>query len=328
MAQINLKHRRRVVQNVVEEVLDLLNKYEWSAGGGVFTGGDRESFGGHNPRTNPQYFDGATPILRTELFDNPADVIDITTSLTDLRHSLDLRLVVPSDDESGPIFVRVTQRTVKEVRGRVRLLMPIMVEYGKATGTTGRARRYIAQTGIYGQRRDGAWLPLFQGASNGYAPSDELKRLMQIAPGWALLQEHQWRVYFREEGTTGLGITLPTDATGAQGVFRFRELPPGAKRRTALLHWVEEHWRQDRVDPMLERKVRTYLKSKGEFNWNGLICRITPSLHEEQLEEVAKEERQQEHEEGQDVRSLFEPSLPITRPWWHQLLMRLRSGKQ
>ncbi len=72
-------------------------------------------------------------------------------------------------------------------------------------------------------------------------------------------------------------VSLCTDAVGAQELFRLRDVPSGATRRAALLHWVGEHWRRNRKDPALETQVRAHLRGATEFTWNGLYVKLTPS---------------------------------------------------
>ena len=38
-------------------------------------------------------------------------------------------------------------------------------------------------------------------------------------------------------------LTLLTDATGVKEFWKLRDVPVGRRRRAALLHWVEKHWR-------------------------------------------------------------------------------------
>lgn len=90
-----------------------------------------------------------------------------------------------------------------------------------------------------------------------------------------LVQRYQWEVSLGLEG--GASFAFQTDPVGAREVFRLRDLPNGANRRAALLHWVAEHWRKRRKDPTEEAKVRAHLRGATAFVWNGLTCRVRPA---------------------------------------------------
>jgi hypothetical protein len=74
-------------------------------------------------------------------------------------------------------------------------------------------------------------------------------------------------------------IRFITSSGGAKEIFRLRDIPDGKKRRTAILHWVKEHWRKNNS---VTRKdmlalVRRHLNGSNTFTWNGLRCTILPS---------------------------------------------------
>jgi hypothetical protein len=78
-----------------------------------------------------------------------------------------------------------------------------------------------------------------------------------------------WKVLVRFGGQKP-GVQLYTDATGVKDFFRFREIPDGRKRRDALVHWVSDHWRQNRFDPDIENYVREHLRGSRGFDWHNL----------------------------------------------------------
>jgi hypothetical protein len=93
-----------------------------------------------------------------------------------------------------------------------------------------------------------------------------------------------WRVLVRFGGQRP-GIQLYTDATGVKDFFRFREIPEGRSRRDALVHWVSDHWRQNRFDPDIENYVREHLRGSREFDWHNLAGTIElpePEIEREQ----------------------------------------------
>jgi hypothetical protein len=93
-----------------------------------------------------------------------------------------------------------------------------------------------------------------------------------------------WRVLVRFGGQRP-GIQLYTDATGVKDFFRFREIPEGRTRRDALVHWVSDHWRQNRFDPDIENYVREHLRGSRNFDWHNLAGTIElpePEIEREQ----------------------------------------------
>ena len=94
--------------------------------------------------------------------------------------------------------------------------------------------------------------------------------------------------------------------------------------------WVDEHWRQIRVDPEEETKVRAHLRgmSKGtnSFVWNGLRCTIRPSHIDHELEEIERENRKYLTEIGA-ARRIAGEDVHAQLPWWLRAWRRLK-GKR
>lgn len=84
-----------------------------------------------------------------------------------------------------------------------------------------------------------------------------------------------WRVVVR--GDSGLPISFSTDAHGVAESFKLRDVPSGAKRRNALLHWVDGHWRKRRSDPDAATWVRRHMRGATSFAWGDMDCKIRPA---------------------------------------------------
>lgn len=99
--------------------------------------------------------------------------------------------------------------------------------------------------------------------------------LHQIRIGIALQAscENDWRVLIGWENSPRVMFT--TDPLGVREVFRLRDIPNGASRRSALRHWVTDHWRRTGEEKRSE--VRAHLRGSVEFSWGGLRCKIVPS---------------------------------------------------
>lgn len=96
---------------------------------------------------------------------------------------------------------------------------------------------------------------------------------LALALGTEFIRPMHWAVTFGYEG--GGSVRCFTDPAGAAETFRLRDIPEGKKRRTALRHWVEQHWRQKRDGDLTQ--VRKHLRGAQKFTWNGLTCLIEPA---------------------------------------------------
>jgi len=97
-------------------------------------------------------------------------------------------------------------------------------------------------------------------------------------------------------------LTLLTDPTGVKEFWRLRDVPEGRVRRSALLHWVEEHWRKTRNDPDVEAFVRKHMRGETEVKQGKLHAAITPSLRDSMEAEKAAEERAMMRKRKEDRR--------------------------
>lgn len=143
-----------------------------------------------------------------------------------------------------------------------------IVEYTLAGFRMG-AATFSARTVFVGWE-GGRWVGL-----EGEAPHPLTTSLLGGLCADQFCARYEWRVSLGIQG--GPSVAFETDPTGAREVFRLRDLPDGSQRRSALLHWVGEHWRKRRSDPSEETKVRAHLRGQTEFVWNGMRCRIRPS---------------------------------------------------
>lgn len=105
----------------------------------------------------------------------------------------------------------------------------------------------------------------------------------------ALYGLHEWgnKIWRVEIGSRdGIRLIVPCDARGAQSLLQERDKEPGMKRRTPVIHWVNEHWRASRIDEELEHEVIAHLRGKdGWFCWAGWDCQI---LIPDRLKELAQ----------------------------------------
>jgi hypothetical protein len=298
MGEPNAPERRKSFDETIEDILLYLELPKW-----------RPLVHGAKQDLLPiSYFTNSLPLV--DFYDGGLHRgLEILSDVlpTDVSGRLDvcaLRLPLPEDQIAGkePIryeVYRMRQRDLKDVRGRVKPVSPLVVEVAYArvdqqggyitnrhyVGYVPKGERWVAVDTLMGRQILGSY-------------EADVHLMMRCAYGLMFRAYYDWHVTIGlDDGPT---LKLPTDPTGVREVFRLRDIPPGRQRRTALHHWVREHWRQRRADPTTEAKVREYLRGATKFTWNGLRCTIAV------IDEDQQKERQlvaQRLAEGSVVRS-------------------------
>jgi hypothetical protein len=110
---------------------------------------------------------------------------------------------------------------------------------------------------------------------------DELWQSLWLHKSLALTSDYDWIVQLGYRRNNSPLIAIPTDPISARDIFKLRDIPTGASRRTALRHWVEGHTRGSKTQA--EYTVSPHLRGAEEFHWNGLDCIIQPSPHDLRL---------------------------------------------
>lgn len=255
-------------------------------------------------RIGPKFFDGAEPFTDVGLTHGGLNFIaDHDLTPRDVRWPLDVKIIIPqmnAIDGGGADWSLNRYRSLdaRTIRGRVSPALPHPVEWTIGWPAGGACFRNIF--GYAGPRR---WVNITKAGNVWKHTTDdraEFSERVQLALELWQLRPQQWRVYFALDDKPG--VELPTDPLGAQEAFRLRDIPDGRERRTALRHWVTEHWRADRTDPGVETKVREHLRGANQFSWGGLNCRITPSLIDLDRADDAREQRQLDRVNGTDRR--------------------------
>ena len=98
-------------------------------------------------------------------------------------------------------------------------------------------------------------------------------------------------------------LTLLTDPTGVKEFWKLRDVPVGKKRRDALLHWVNDHWRKKRNDPDVEVYVRKHLRGSKSLTYKSFSAKIVPSEKDQLDVEIAKAERKAMRDKKNDLRN-------------------------
>lgn len=102
-----------------------------------------------------------------------------------------------------------------------------------------------------------------------------------------LAARYEWHVAF---GTIAGGprILFPTNPGGALKLFKNRELELGQTRRSALKHWVQEHWRDS--DEAGLQYVCSHLRGHTQFKWSELDCELFVSTYDLEKNEFFKQQ--------------------------------------
>jgi hypothetical protein len=98
-------------------------------------------------------------------------------------------------------------------------------------------------------------------------------------------------------------LTMLTDPTGVKEFWKLRDIPAGKKRRDALLHWVNDHWRKKRNDPDVEHYVRKHLRGSESITYKSFSAKIIPSEKDRLDIEIAKAERKAMRDKKTDLRN-------------------------
>lgn len=103
---------------------------------------------------------------------------------------------------------------------------------------------------------------------------EEAKKTISVLAGLQFLLENTCTIYLKPDKSS-IGFTIPIGTlSAAKDIFKMRDIEPGKKRRTALQHFVAEHFRRLPSDPEETVKIARYLRGTQKFNWNGFECSI------------------------------------------------------
>lgn len=191
-------------------------------------------------------------------------------------------------------FTRVRTLPLKEWRGRLISMMPRMVEVSSLISSPNgkqvsvkfpygltKQQAVALKVQISGQSIAG-YGDFYYGtvpSEFGHRPRDnesEASGQIRAAAGLSLRRQYLWSVLIGEGD--GPRARFVTDPIGAREAFRLRDIPPGASRRKALLHWVRSHWRKRRELTVSDRAwINEYLRGQSSYVWNGLRCEIEVS---------------------------------------------------
>jgi len=108
---------------------------------------------------------------------------------------------------------------------------------------------------------------------------------LSIAIGWQFRNYYYWNASIGLPN--GISITFETNATGAMSLFKDREKLLNRTKRSPIINWVNEHWRQKRSEPEVEQRIRKHFRGTTTFKWNDYVVEIRPS--KDAIKEYKKE---------------------------------------
>lgn len=128
------------------------------------------------------------------------------------------------------------------------------------------------------------------GAALGWDENSEPLYQRRIMEVFVARAEHRdyWHVALSRPDKESPRLVIPTNPAGCLDLFRGRDLSPGEKRRSALRHWVNEHFRERSADPGAVDYVREHLRGVRLFTWNGLACELMVSESDMEKNEFFK----------------------------------------
>ena len=130
----------------------------------------------------------------------------------------------------------------------------------------------VSRSGYVGSHNGRQWEHITTGSRLWPAEGrDKVTETINCSSMIQYLRQREWRVVLGYEQSPGLSLSI--SPSGAQEVFRLRDIPNGRERRMALRHWVRTYWRK--VPGSGEAaEVRAHLRGATNFVWNGLRCSI------------------------------------------------------
>ncbi len=199
---------------------------------------------------------------------------------------IDFALAAKKTD--GSFFLcRTESASPKEIRGQAKMVPKYCANFVGAWLT--RDKFSTPERVIVG-RIGGKWVDLrsqFQNAKGNvvFVKGDKFKWhsdlaiTVAIATAGALSERYEWHAAFGFSDN-GPRLLIPTNPRGCLELFRSRNLNPGERRRSALRHWVKNHYRDVNRDDEGLTYVRDHLRGNTRFIWNGLDCEVLVSEYD------------------------------------------------
>jgi len=221
-------------------------------------------------------FDGAWVLADLKGDDRPlvpADAVPGDTTRDDIR------LLMPDNCGLSSNLARMRRiRNPKQIRGQYSRLFPAMYSLEMMAWHRGGGNSAYTQI-LYGFG-NGEWHEASHKRGGNFGlgmkfPWDPENCSLFL--GHAFYEETTWSVTVGMPGL--IGLTFATDVPGIRQLLKDRDLPPGRSRRTAMRHWVNEHWRSHPTAMTDDDDVfvREYLRGQIKCDWHGYNVTVNVS---------------------------------------------------
>jgi hypothetical protein len=120
-------------------------------------------------------------------------------------------------------------------------------------------------------------------------PADEVHNSTAMAFSAMLTHRFEWHVAFGRNQLSGPRLVIPTNPQGCLELFKTRDRSNPETRRSALRHWVNEHYRTRSDDPAQLDYVCEHLRGNTRFAWAGLDCELLVSAYDMEKNEFFRQ---------------------------------------
>lgn len=177
---------------------------------------------------------------------------------------------------------RFTSITAKEVRGKVKQVVPKMMHFtiGRFSdnGAWGTDEFYV---GLVNEK----WVSLESGNLSKKSRKYVDEMITWLLPS-IFTARYEWHVALGTiEG--GPRLLLPTNPAGCLQLFKYRDISDGKSRREKLRHWVGEHWRENETGLAY---VCNHLRGKTRFRWSDMGCELFVSQYDLEKNEIFRKQ--------------------------------------
>lgn len=109
----------------------------------------------------------------------------------------------------------------------------------------------------------------------------QMIKTFHIALQLALTYDYEWSCYIKENKDS-IGVRIPISPSSSKDIFQLRDLPDGKQRKSAIVNFVKEHYRNVDNSDGTDKQVliSKHLRGELKFNWRGLEVHIIPSPYD------------------------------------------------
>lgn len=185
---------------------------------------------------------------------------------------ISLKIITDSKTEKdGYEIMQLKECSLKECRGKTTRIYPYNIKFTVNYSISAKYSVNYKEEHYFGSYNMENWKYI----SNQFSQcvSDDLLYQFGLMCGFIYYLAKHWLVYIKEPNIS-IGLNQIIEKEQAYEIFRLRDIKDGRKRRTALEHIVNSYERKKPKQTI----VPEYFRGDEVFNWDGFICKLTPSL--------------------------------------------------